>query len=131
MNDLNLPKYMIVTLKVTAGFFVLILVLKVCDQRDNSDGMKLARSLLDQSSKWYSISLQDKQAFFSFQHANYAIAYLNAARHIASDVMLERMSGTDIHKLYNKMEAHQFTVTKQMVGKHKGKDMHAQPSWIS
>jgi len=49
-----------------------------------------ASDLLLQALKWHEASIQDQHPLFSVQHSNYAIAYLNAARHLCRDSILEQ-----------------------------------------
>ena len=100
----DIKTYTIDCLQVIAGCFIFVILLKFCEQRTSSNQDEhIAHAFVDQANKWYNVSLQDKQSVYIVQHANYAIAYLNAARHMASDTTLERMTGLDIHKLYRKI----------------------------
>jgi hypothetical protein len=70
----------------------------------SSDGAPRGRELLAQSAEWLRLSEQDGVPLFSYRHASFALAYLNAARLVAPDRELQR-SGTDVHLLHGKLEA--------------------------
>lgn len=125
--------YLIDTVYVTVAFIIIIFVLctleNVTGQTTNATG----KSILSQSGKWYRICIQDKNPIYALQHVDYAIAYLNAARHISSDVILEKGSGIDLHKYHNKLLSRQLELSK-IVHKTKGKmpkNLSSQASWIT
>lgn len=127
--------YIVDSLQVTAGFLIIVVVIKLFEPHESTDTTIIARSLLNQASQWYSLSMQDKQPLYAMQHANYAVAYLNAARHTASDIILEQTSGLDIHKLYKSIDENHRQRMKETAGKllpkTKLKGIHTQAAWIS
>lgn len=130
------PKiYVVDCIQVISGFFIILVLIKFLEQRSRGHDENIASSFVDQANKWYSMSLQDKQSMYSLQHVDYAIAYLNAARHIASDTSLERSTGLDIHKFYRKVNEHQRNIVKDLSSKlnmkSKHKHVHAQAAWLS
>lgn len=128
----NTKAYFIDSMKVTVIFSIFVAFVKMCSYKIQSKDGHIAKSLLEQAYKWNSISEQDQQPLYSLQHSNYAIAYLNAARHTSDDTTLERMSGLDIHKLYKKIDENNKTHLKALNQKTvKHKKIQNQPSWIS
>lgn len=132
----NLRGYVIDCLKVFSGCFVVLWLFKILDiDNKNTNDMNVSKSLIDQANKWYNVSIQDKNSFYALQHANYSVAYLNAARHSTSDNVLEQITGFDIHKLYKKIDENQRNQSKDIITKSnlkvKQKNLHSQPSWIS
>ncbi len=131
-DDMKL--YLIDTLYVTLGCLVFLSLMKMMEGSSHTSDASIAKVLLEQAAKWYKISLQDNQNLYSMQHANYSVAYLNAARHIASDTTLERLSGLDIHKLFKKIDDHQRSVMmKDFSNKpsKKIKNLPSQVAWLS
>ncbi len=125
--------YIIDALQVSAVCFIIATLLKIFEEKDIQDS-NIAKTLIEQSHKWHTISVQDKQLLYSMMHSNYAVAYLNAARHASNDTNLERLTGIDIHKLYKKIDDHQQKTTKEMFTKlhpkTKVKNIHAQSAWV-
>ncbi len=130
------PKaYTVDCVQVITGFFILAVILKFVEQKSRGHDEDIASSFIDQANKWYNMSLQDKQSVYGMQHVDYAIAYLNAARHIASDTSLERSTGLDIHKVYRKISDHQRNIVRELSSKlnikSKHKHVHAQAAWLN
>ena len=112
--------YITDTLLVTIGAFVLIVVLKLIEPRAFHSNPTFARTLVEQSLKWHALSEQDRQPIVAMQHANYAMAYINAARHLESDVNLERLTKRDMYQLVKELEARQRSTTKDLATKQGG-----------
>ena len=112
----HIAAYVVDVLKTTAGLLAVLVGVKLLEPvyTDDASANDLAKSFLYQAAKWHDVSSQSKNAVYSFQHANYAIAYLNAARHVADDKSLERLSGTDIHHLYKELDGQQKAAFKEM-----------------
>ena len=81
----------------------------------SDDGAHRGRELLAQSAEWLRLSEQDGVPLFSYRHAAFALAYLNAARLVAPDRELQRV-GTDVHLLHGKLEA-RLTSLARKIGK--------------
>jgi len=131
-DDIKL--YLIDTLYVTLGCIVLLSLMKMMEGTAHTSDVSIAKILLEQSAKWYKISIQDTQNLYSMQHANYSVAYLNAARHIASDTTLERVSGLDVHKLFKKIDEHQRNIMMKDLSNKPSKKIKSLPSqvaWLS
>lgn len=115
---------------ITITFILIIFVLSTLENLGILNASTIANSLLSQSGKWYKISLQNKDPIYALQHCDYALAYLNAARHSASDISLEKGTGIDLHKYHNKLISHQMQILKSLQ-KHKGKKISNKASWIT
>lgn len=76
--------------------------------------LKRARLLVSQAIYWHDTSEQDTNPLFAMKHADYAIAYLNAARSMLPDNILERTCNVDIYELSNSLETHQRQKTKSV-----------------
>lgn len=112
------PEYKRDAIRVTIFFTVCIIVIKTIDpffanttERENS----IAKNMLEQANQWLYVSLQDQNAQSKSQHISFASAYLHAARHVASDAILERLTGIDIHELQSAIETQQRSSSKEMV----------------
>lgn len=118
---------------VTIGVAVVLLLCGVLEQQSQNKDAHVAKALIQQASKWYAISLQDKTPFHSLQHADYAMAYLNAARHVSNDTILERVSGIDVHKLFRSVDAQQKSAAKELLSKTSKptKLKNTQATWLS
>ena len=100
---------------VTCIVVIISIILKIVNsQLDKDVVFSNGVSLLKQSMKWLDLSKQDGSFETSYQHANYAIAYLQAARHVASDTILEQGSGVDVHKYSKTVDSHQRSVFKKI-----------------
>jgi hypothetical protein len=78
--------------------------------------LKRARSLVSQAIYWHETSEQDANPLFAMKHSDYAIAYLNAARSMLPDNILEKTCNIDIYELSNTLETHQREQTKAVTG---------------
>ena len=64
-------------------------------------------ALVQQALQWHRTSEQDKNAMYAARHANYAVAYLSAARSMLPDQVLEQLTGVQLHDLAASLEASQ------------------------
>ena len=78
--------------------------------------LKRARSLVTQAIYWHDASEQDTNPLFAMKHSDYSIAYLNAARSMLPDNILEKTCNVDIYELSNTLETHQREQTKAITG---------------
>lgn len=127
-DDVNI--YLLDVIKVTTGFFVLLILnctLEKCLQRNKKGG---AKTLMHQSFKWYELSLQDNDIVYALQHCDYALAYLNAARNCESDAIIEKIAGVNVHRYNNKLIKHQMQILKHLP-RDKSKGVHFEPSWLT
>jgi hypothetical protein len=64
-------------------------------------------ALVQQALQWHRTSAQDRNPMFAARHANYAIAYLSAARSMLPDQVLEQLAGVQMHDLAASLDASQ------------------------
>lgn len=98
------------TLACAAAVLVgLLLVNRLLDAFAHSQTKEshIGVALLRQAHEWLATSQQDGTPMVALQHANFAMAYLNASRHVASDLVLEQHAHLDVHKLSRKIDARQ------------------------
>lgn len=88
------------------ALFVMLVSIATCKMQDSKKRLCVA-DLIAQATQWHSLSLQDTNEVFAMRHANYAIAYMTAARRIMSDIELEQISGKNVHTLLNDMNSTQ------------------------
>ena len=77
---------------------------------------RIGKQLVSKAKEWYLISKQDASPLVAFEHAIYAIAYLNSARQVTSETYLEKACGINIHALVKTIDAH-FKQLSKHVGK--------------
>ena len=80
--------------------FLVLLLLFMAITRDSpkSDDQKI-ETLVRQTSRWATASLQDTNVYIKNLHANYAQGYIMALRSIYSEKEIFENSGVDIRKL--------------------------------
>ena len=91
--------YKIRILYATAIVVAVSLAVKLFERThlEGQQNYKNAVKLLKKAIAWHSMSLQDTHSEIAYQHINYAIAYLGAARECASDTILEHGCRCDVH----------------------------------
>lgn len=96
-----------------------------------------ARVFVEQAKRWYAAAQQSSNATFTFQHCNYALAYLNAARYLVDDQTIERVTSLHVHRFSRAVEENQRKALRGLtrVAQVKGKPRVAPPraataSWI-
>lgn len=97
-------------LPVVGGVVTLALLLRLANARSHSYSAEHVRkggALVQQAVKWHSISRQDEDAVQAARHADYALAYLNAAREVLPDRVLEHASHVDVHALHETLDTAQ------------------------
>jgi hypothetical protein len=128
----DVKMYLVDTVKWTLSFILFILILSALENVPKSNDQLLASSLLFQSGKWYRMCTQNQEVIYALQQCDYAIAYLNAARHAAPDSFLEKTNKTDLHKYHNKLLSHQTNLLKKINPKQISKRKTSpQPSWLT
>jgi hypothetical protein len=75
--------------------------------RGRSDVYKKAYDLVKQSQRWLAMSVQDTNPMFAMRHANFAAAYLEAARHLVSDESLNKMTSKNVALLASSISKQQ------------------------
>lgn len=86
---------MLVLVAVVAVCF-LSSVMATISGRNDGDSYRRAVALLKQSQRWNAMSAQDTNPIFAMRHSNFATAYLEAARTVASDEYIRRATGQDV-----------------------------------
>ena len=114
----NTKDYVKDTINISCITLALLVVIKFFDTQSVKSESSIAQSLIEQAYKWFTLSTQDKIPSISFQHANFAMAYLNAARHVSSDTKLEQLSSIDVHNLYKKIDELQRQSAKLLIQKN-------------
>ena len=80
----------------------------------SSDHLACAKSLVSQAIEWHHHSQQDENALFAARHADYALAYMNAARRLVPDETLQKISSIDVFETMVALEAHQQKHTRRL-----------------
>ena len=83
-------------------------------ERYSSEVLRRAKQLTQQALEWHAQSQQDTDALFGMRHADYALAYMNAARAILPDATLQRLTSVDVHETIIALESHQQLHSKKM-----------------
>jgi len=118
MISRNVDEYVGDALKITSGMIIILILVRLTEPYISrmSSTEDISQSFMDQSMRWYATSMQDKQPGFALQHITYALAYLNAARHISTDTAIERRCGTDVQAFYTAVDT-QHRATMRDLGK--------------
>jgi hypothetical protein len=61
--------------------------------------VKSIEYLMKQTTQWNTLAKQDTNPILQLIHCNYALAYAQVIRYIASDKDIENITGIDIHEL--------------------------------
>lgn len=98
----------------------------------SSKEQSIGRAMVSEAQQWYDISTQDQNLQIKAQHVAFAHAYLQAARHVADDASLERLTKIDIHALHKSIEARQKSVSKDVARRcPKLKDLPVAPAKLT
>lgn len=97
---------------VGAVMLVIVVFTKIAhakwsDSSFSSDHIACAKALVAQAIEWHHFADQDDNPMFAVRHADYAVAYLNAARRLLPDDVLQRLTSIDIFETMVALEAHQ------------------------
>lgn len=76
-------------------------------QTYSAEHLKRAKALVRQAISWHAAAKQDSSPLFASRDADYAVAFLNAARSMLPDQVLERLANVAVHDLVSELEAHQ------------------------
>lgn len=68
---------------------------------------KAAKELVSQALEWHKMCEQDDSVAYAMHHATLAAAYMNAARLLCSDDILQRATGIDVHDTQRALDASQ------------------------
>lgn len=91
------------------AFIVVIIIWAFVYNKKNRNALdeRALKDLIKSASQWNVRSNQDSNTMISLMNANYAMAYLNVARSVGSDVDIERYTGAAVDELLNDIEASQ------------------------
>ena len=81
---------------VVFGFLWFVQFLK---HPETSDTSAIVKRLFQTSAQWNTTSVQDSNAVLSLMHSNYAMAYLNVARSMATDNQIERWTKSSLDEV--------------------------------
>ena len=99
--------------KITLLVVVAVLVVALMSKWAGTEGgptyskrfLKQLNRIVQQSMKWHSSAMQDSDPLVRLIHANYALAYAQAARSFTgADLSLERLSGVRVPDLMYALE---------------------------
>lgn len=74
------------------------------DRRAHDDPNGPTAELVEQAMKWLNMASQDKDPLTRWQHLSYARAYLNVARHLASDAVIESASHVHVRAMSKRID---------------------------
>ena len=106
-------KMIILGILCVIGFVVLCKVFDAISSTQSQEAQSGA-SMLRQAHEWYNMSVQDSAPIVAMQHINFATAYLNSARHLCRDTLLERSGGLDVQRLSRAIQTHREKVNKAL-----------------
>ena len=82
-----------------AILFGILWFLSFVKNHDKTDTASVVKKLIQSSAQWNSSSLQDNSKILALMHANYAMAYMNAARSLATDSQIENWTHARLDEL--------------------------------
>ena len=97
----------IAAIAVTAGTLIASSVAKVIAPASRSysaEYEKRAKLIVNQGVQYAQMAHQDTDPVFAMHHTTMALAYLQAASHLADDKALMRVSNVDVHALSEKLK---------------------------
>jgi hypothetical protein len=106
------------TLLVMGCIFLLACLSKWTEHTQPKQSKQMTRQLkrvMSQASKWHTTSRQDMDPVINLIHADYALAYANVARSLASEVALEKTSGIKIRDFVYQLESDQKKAVQNLV----------------
>lgn len=81
------------------------------DRKYSSQVLQRIKSMIEHAARWNAMAQQDSNPVMQLIHCNYALAYAQATRVIASDRDIENITGIDVHELMEYLQQCQaFTV---------------------
>lgn len=95
---------------VVVGTLILCVCLRLINSHQNvysPDHLKRGAILVKQAIQWHHVAEQDDDPMLASKHANYAVAYLNAARAILPDNVLEQVAKVNVHAFTDTLEESQ------------------------
>jgi hypothetical protein len=102
-------------------YFIIVIFILVLMMQNGSRGMKQSlQKLVRQSARYATAAQQDASPVIAILHANYAVAYLYAAKDISSDSHIHNATGIDVKKFTEHVTNVQDMVTKKTADKFSG-----------
>lgn len=99
---------------VAIGVVVVVVVLALLSKRmDMGTSMytphfkKVLQNLIQQSTRWSTVAGQDQNPVVALMHVNYALGFIKAARRLASDSDIAKITGSNVTELHYIMENQQ------------------------
>jgi hypothetical protein len=83
----------------------------------SGDHLRSGEALVHQALQWHAASVQDTELLFRLRHADFAVAYMNAARATLPDHALEQATGVHVHELAKELDIRQREYAKQLGAK--------------
>ena len=118
MDFKNLPEEIVWSGSVVASIIGLAIITKIINMKPqishSSEIINTIKNLINQSISWHKQSQQDSDPLFAFKHSNYAMSYINAARDIVSDSMIQKTTGIDVHETLKLLEGYQQSLSKRI-----------------
>ena len=97
-------------------YFIIAIFILILFVQNKSRGIKnTVKHLIKQSAKYATTAQQDTTPAISMRNANYASAYLHAAKDIASDSQIHNSTGIDVRKFKEHITNVQDMVTKNLL----------------
>lgn len=114
MNPFGIRPDVMAAVSVVSFIVVICMLAKsIGTSPTEQDNNPKGRELLDQSIEWLRISEGTNVPLFAYRHTVFSLAYLNAARLVCPDSILQR-NGTDVHKLSNRLETRLAHLSKKI-----------------
>ena len=102
-------------------YFIIVIFILIVMMQNTSRGMsKSVQKLIRQSARYAAAAQQDKSPAIAILHANYATAYLYAAKDISSDAQIHNATGIDVKKFTEHVTNVQDMVTKRTAEQFSG-----------
>lgn len=103
---------------ILLGFVGLLVLWIMSSSRTSRAALeaKAVKDLVKSASQWNARSLQDTNAIIAMMNANYAMAYLNMAKSIATEDEVDTYAGHHVKGLADDIEASQRSAFKRLVG---------------
>lgn len=107
-----------VAICVVTVALAVVVITKIANLRGgdsfSSDHIACAKAMVAQAIEWHHHSQQDDNPLFAARHADYAIAYMNAARRLVPDETLQKVTSVDVFETMVALEAHQQKHTRRL-----------------
>ena len=116
--NIDIPILVIVALVVVGVLILVAFVSKWGGQRHKAyppNVIKSCKRLVGQAARWGNAAVQDTVPLLKLVHVNYGMAYVRAARTLADDEELQRITQVDVRELYLLLETQQQDIIKEII----------------